>query len=48
MAKASSVEAGEATARWARRIKEQKESGLSVRRFAAREGLKAGSLSPRR
>ena len=37
--------AGTAAARWARHLKELEQSGLSVREFAAREGLKAGSLS---
>ena len=34
-----------AAAKWARHLKELEQSGLSVRKFAAREGLKAGSLS---
>lgn len=34
-----------AAARWAKRVERLERSGLSVRTFAAREGLKAGSLS---
>lgn len=30
---------------WAKRLRRLEKSGLSLRRFAAREGLKAGSLS---
>lgn len=30
---------------WAKRVRRLEKSGLSLRRFAAREGLKAGSLS---
>jgi len=45
MAKASSVVAETAAARWARHLEALGQSGLSVRKFAAREGLKAGSLS---
>jgi hypothetical protein len=45
MAKGSKVVAGTAAAKWARHLKELEKSGLSVRKFAAREGLKAGSLS---
>ncbi len=32
-------------ARWAKRVERLGRSGLSIRTFAAREGLKAGSLS---
>jgi hypothetical protein len=32
-------------ARWAKLVKQQEGSGLSTRKFAAREGLMAGSLS---
>jgi len=32
-------------ARWAKRVERLERSGLSIRTFAAREGLKAGSLS---
>jgi hypothetical protein len=32
-------------AKWAKRVERLERSGLSVRTFAAREGLKAGSLS---
>lgn len=45
MAKASKVVTGTGAARWARHVEALEESGLSVRKFAAREGLKAGSLS---
>jgi len=34
-----------AAEQWAERVRRLEKSGLSVRRFAAREGLKAGSLS---
>jgi hypothetical protein len=34
-----------AAEQWAKRVRRLEQSGLSVRRFAAREGLKAGSLS---
>jgi hypothetical protein len=34
-----------AAARWAKRVKRLERSGVSLRTFAAREGLKAGSLS---
>lgn len=34
-----------AAEQWARRVRRLEESGLSLRRFAEREGLKAGSLS---
>ena len=32
-------------ARWANRVERLRRSGLSIRRFAAREGLRAGTLS---
>ena len=35
----------ERAARWAKRVERLKKSGLSIRAFAAREGLAAGSLS---
>lgn len=44
MAKARPA-ATSAAARWAKRVERLERSGLSVRTFAAREGLKAGSLS---
>lgn len=34
-----------AAAKWAKRVERLERSGLTVRMFAAREGLKAGSLS---
>lgn len=34
-----------AAEQWAERVRRQQRSGLSLRKFAAREGLKAGSLS---
>lgn len=34
-----------AAEQWAKRVRRLEESGLSLRRFAEREGLKAGSLS---
>jgi hypothetical protein len=34
-----------AAARWGKRVERLERSGLSIRTFAAREGLKAGSLS---
>lgn len=34
-----------AAEQWAERVRRQERSGLSLRKFAAREGLKAGSLS---
>jgi hypothetical protein len=34
-----------AAEQWAKRIRRLEQSGLSLRQFAAREGLKAGSLS---
>lgn len=34
-----------AARKWAERVKRQERSGLSLRRFAEREGLKAGTLS---
>ena len=39
------METSAAAAEWARRIEEQEKSGLSIRKFAEREGLKPGSLS---
>lgn len=44
MAKAEATTTN-AAARWAKRVERLERSGLSVRTFAAREGLKAGSLS---
>lgn len=38
-------ESGGAAEVWARRVARLERSGLSLRKFAAREGLKAGSLS---
>jgi len=37
--------AGGTAERWARRVERLKKSGLSIRVFAAREGVPAGSLS---
>jgi hypothetical protein len=34
-----------AAEQWAERVRRQERSGLSLRKFAEREGLKAGSLS---
>ncbi len=34
-----------AAEQWAKRVRRMEQSGLSVRQFAEREGLKAGSLS---
>lgn len=45
MAKASAATTSAAAAKWAKRVERLERSGLSVRAFAAREGLKAGSLS---
>ena len=45
MTKASQAGMSAAAAKWSRQIERQKQSGLSVRAFADREGLKAGSLS---
>ena len=36
---------GAAEAKWAGRIEQLEESGLSLRKFAEREGIKAGTLS---
>jgi hypothetical protein len=45
MAKASAATTSAAEAKWAKRVARFERSGLSIRTFAAREGLKAGSLS---
>lgn len=45
MAKAETAVTSAAAARWGKRVERLERSGLSVRTFAAREGLKAGSLS---
>jgi hypothetical protein len=45
MAKANAATTRAASARWAKRIERLERSGLSIRTFAAREGLKPGSLS---
>jgi hypothetical protein len=45
MAKVSGAEASGAAVKWAQRLEMLQQSGLSVRKFAEREGLKAGSLS---
>lgn len=45
MAERSKAAAGRAEAKWARRVERLGRSGLSIRTFAAREGLPAGSLS---
>ena len=37
--------ATESATRWAKRVERLERSGLSIRTFAAREGLKAGTLS---
>jgi hypothetical protein len=39
------TETSTAEAKWAKRVARCERSGLSIRTFAAREGLKAGSLS---
>jgi hypothetical protein len=47
MAKRSRAAGGgaDSEAKWARRVERLERSGLSIRTFAAREGLPAGSLS---
>lgn len=45
MAKAKAATTSVATAMWAKRVERLERSGLSIRTFAAQEGLKAGSLS---
>lgn len=45
MAERSRVTSSGAEAKWARRVERLERSGLSIRVFAAREGLPAGSLS---
>lgn len=45
MAKASAAKVSAAEARWAKRVERLERSGLSLRAFAEREGLKRGSLS---
>jgi hypothetical protein len=45
MAKGSGGETSAAAVKWAKRVEMLQQSGLSVRKFAEREGLKAGSLS---
>ena len=45
MAKGSGRETSAAAVKWAERLEMLQQSGLSVRKFAEREGLKAGSLS---
>jgi hypothetical protein len=45
MAKARAARASATAARWAKRVERLERSGLSIRTLAAREGLKAGSLS---
>lgn len=44
MSKATGVETN-AAAKWARHVEQLEKSGLSVRKFAAHQGLKAGTLS---
>lgn len=41
----ASAAASAAEAKWAKRVARYERSGVSIRTFAAREGLKAGSLS---
>ncbi len=45
MAERSRAVSSGAEAKWARRVERLERSGLSIRMFAAREGLPAGSLS---
>src|SRR5690349_17984671 len=45
MAKGSDGEASAAAVKWSQRLEMLQQIGLSVRKFAEREGLKAGSLS---
>ena len=45
MAERRKVSRESAAAKWARRVERLKRSGLSIRTFAAREGLPVGSLS---
>ena len=45
MAKAEASTTSVAAKRWAKRVERLERSGLSIRTFAAREGLKPGSLS---
>ena len=45
MAERRKVSRKGAAAKWARRVERLKRSGLSIRTFAAREGLSVGSLS---
>ena len=45
MAERSRTAGRGAEAKWARRVERLERSGLSIRTFAAREGLPAGSLS---
>lgn len=45
MAKGRAATTSAAEARWAKRVERLERSGLSIRTFAAREGLKPGSLS---
>src|SRR5689334_7214220 len=45
MAERSRTVGAGAEAKWARRVERLERSGLSIRMFAAREGLPAGSLS---
>jgi transposase-like protein len=45
MANGSGGGASAAAVKWAQRLEMLQQSGLSVRKFAEREGLKAGSLS---
>ena len=45
MAKANAAATSAAETKWAKRVERLERSGLSIRTFAEREGLKAGSLS---
>jgi hypothetical protein len=45
MAKGTDGEASAAAVKWAERLEMLQQSGLSVRKFAEREGLRAGTLS---
>ena len=45
MASVEAAPTGAAAKRWAKRVERLERSGLTIRTFAEREGLKAGSLS---
>lgn len=45
MAKTAGAGVGDAAAKWAERVEALRQSGLSIRKYAAREGLRAGTLS---